>query len=262
MLTCTRNMMTCFGMRCLLKPVSLRYLLEENLSISHLIDSDFTFLNRKLAEHYGIPNVKGEQMRGDAVGGQCQRWYLDSYEHCQGDRQRISHHSCQTRELCLKNLLGLPSNPLLPASAPSNPIPGATTIRETLKLHQSIENCAVCHRKIDPPGFAMECFDPVGGYREQYRLSKGVQRTAVTGLRFLHKDYNLGRKVDCEGVTADGMKFKDIREFKKLLLGSQQQVTRNLVSQLIAFATNAVVQFADREEVEAFSARRIKAMRD
>ena len=96
----------------------------------------------------------------------------------------------------------------------------------------------------------MECFDPVGGYREQYRLSKGVQRTAVTGLRFLHKDYNLGRKVDCEGVTADGMKFKDIREFKKLLLGSQQQVTRNLVSQLIAFATGAVVQFADREEVE------------
>ena len=151
----------------------------------------------------------------------------------------------------LKNLLGLPSNPPPPGVGSIEPdTRGATTIRETLKLHQSIENCAVCHRRIDPPGFAMECFDPVGGYREQYRLSKGVQRTAVTGLRFLHKDYDLGRKVDCEGVTADGMKFKDIREFKKLLLGSQQQVTRNLVSQLIAFATGAVVQFADREEVE------------
>ena len=122
-------------------------------------------------------------------------------EHCQGDRLTDQSPLCQTRELCLENLLGLPiPTPLLPASAPSNPKGSkVTTIRETLKLHQSIENCAVCHRKIDPPGFAMEMLDPVGGYREQYRLlSKGVQRTAVTGLRFLHKDYNLGRKVDCE----------------------------------------------------------------
>ena len=229
-----------------------RYLLKENLSISHLIDSDFTFLNRKLAEHYGIPNVKGEQMRKVMLSEDSVRGGILSH----ASIAKVTANGSVTTPVkrgsfVLKNLLGLPSNPPPPGVGSIEPdTRGATTIRETLKLHQSIENCAVCHRRIDPPGFAMECFDPVGGYREQYRLSKGVQRTAVTGLRFLHKDYDLGRKVDCEGVTADGMKFKDIREFKKLLLGSQQQVTRNLVSQLIAFATGAVVQFADREEVE------------
>ena len=160
----------------------------------------------------------------------------------------------------LTNLLGQPPNPPPPGIGSIEPdTRGAATIRETLKKHQSVETCAACHRKIDPPGFALECFDPVGNYRKRYRTSKGVKRTASVGLRFLHKDYNLGPPVDCTGQTEDGFAFRGIREFKQHLMKSKKQVARHLVSQLITFATGAEIQFADRDEVEAILDRNEKA---
>jgi hypothetical protein len=151
----------------------------------------------------------------------------------------------------LTNLLGLPPNPPPPGVGTIEPdTRGATTIRETLEKHQTVEACAVCHRTIDPPGFAMECFDPVGNFRKRYRNSKGVKREAVVGLRFLHKDYNLGLPVDMSGVTADGFEFDGIRDFKTHLRKSKEQIARNVLLNLIAFSTGAEVQFADREEVE------------
>ena len=104
---------------------------------------------------------------------------------------------------------------------------------------------------LDPPGFALECFDPVGTFRTRYRISKGVKRTADDGLRFLHKDYDSGRRVDCGGQMDDGFTFTGIRDFKQHLMKSKEQVARNLVSLLITFATGAEIQFADRQEVEA-----------
>ncbi|MEL7337375.1 MAG: DUF1585 domain-containing protein, partial [Planctomycetota bacterium] len=101
--------------------------------------------------------------------------------------------------------------------------------------------------------------NPVGNYRQQYRLSKGVQRTAAFGLRFLHKDYNLGPPVDCTGRTEDGFAFHDIRDFKQHLMKSKDQIARNLLSKLITFATGAEVQFADRDVVEAILTRQAKA---
>ena len=97
----------------------------------------------------------------------------------------------------------------------------------------------------------MECFDPVGTFRTHYRKSKGVSRPNSPGLRFLHKDYAVGERVDCSGHTEDGFTFTDIRDFKEHLMKSKQQVARNVTSQLIAFATGAEVQFADRAAVAA-----------
>jgi hypothetical protein len=96
----------------------------------------------------------------------------------------------------------------------------------------------------------MECFDPVGNFRERYRNSKGVKRETNIGLRFLHKDYKLGLPVDMSGVTADGFKFDGIRDYKTHLRKSKEQIARNVLLKLIAFSTGAEVQFADREEVE------------
>jgi hypothetical protein len=96
----------------------------------------------------------------------------------------------------------------------------------------------------------MECFDPVGNFRERYRDSKGVKREINIGLRFLHKDYKLGLPVDTSGVTAAGFEFDDIRDYKKHLRKSKEQIARNVLLKLIAFSTGAEVQFADREEVE------------
>ncbi len=237
-----------------------RHLIDEDVSIAKLIDSDFTFLNRKLAEHYGISNVEGEAMRKVMLPPDSVRGGLLAH----ASIAKVTANGTVTTPVkrgnfVLSNLLGLPPDPPPPGAGSIEPdTRGATTIRETLAKHQRNEACAVCHRRIDPPGFAMECFDPVGNYRQQYRLSKGVQRTAVAGLRFLQKDYNLGPPVDCTGRTEDDFKFGDIRDFKQYLMKSKKQVARNLVSQLITFATGAEIQFADREDVEAILDRNEK----
>ncbi|PHQ34898.1 DUF1592 domain-containing protein [Rhodopirellula bahusiensis] len=238
-----------------------RHLIDEDLSIANLIDSDFTFLNRKLAEHYGIPNVEGEEMRKVMLPPRSVRGGILTH----ASIAKVTAGGTVTTPVrrgrfVLTNLLGLPPGPPPPGVGSIEPdTRGATTIRETLAKHQTVQACAVCHRRIDPPGFALECFDPVGNFRTQYRVSKGVKRTADAGLRFLHKDYNLGQPVDCTGQTEDGFTFSDIREFKQHLMKSKEQVARNLVSQLITFATGAEIQFADREEVEAILDRHEKA---
>jgi len=230
-----------------------RYLIDEDLSIANLIDSDFTFLNRKLAEHYGIPNVEGEEMRKVMLPPRSVRGGILTH----ASIAKVTANGTVTTPVkrgsfVLTNLLGLPPNPPPPGAGSIEPdTRGATTIRETLKKHQSVEACAVCHRRIDPPGFALECFDPVGTFRTHYRISKGVKRTADVGLRFLHKDYKPSQQVDCSGQTGDGFTFTDIRDFKQHLMKSKEQVARNLVSLLITFATGAEIQFADRREVEA-----------
>jgi hypothetical protein len=230
-----------------------RYLIDEDLSIVTLIDSDFTFLNRKLAEHYGIPNVEGEEMRKVMLPPRSVRGGILTH----ASIAKVTANGTVTTPVkrgsfVLTNLLGLAPNPPPPGVGSIEPdTRGATTIREILAKHQTVEACAVCHRRIDPPGFALECFDPVGTFRTRYRISKGVKRTADVGLRFLHKDYKPGLQVDCSGQTGDGFTFTDIRDFKQHLMESKEQVGRNLVSLLITFATGAEIQFADRQEVEA-----------
>ena len=230
-----------------------RHLIDEDLSIANLIDSDFTFLNRKLAEHYGIPNVVGEEMRRVVLDEDSVRGGILTH----ASIAKVTANGSVTTPVkrgnfVLTSLLGLPTNPPPPGAGSIEPdTRGATTIRETLEKHQSVEACAVCHRRIDPPGFAMECFDPVGTFRTRYRISKGVKRAADAGLRFLHKDYDPGRQVDCGGQMDDGFTFTGIRDFKQHLMKSKEQVARNLVSLLITFATGAEIQFADRQEVEA-----------
>jgi len=230
-----------------------RHLIDEDLSIVTLIDSDFTFLNRKLAEHYGIPNVEGEEMRKVMLPPRSVRGGILTH----ASIAKVTANGTVTTPVkrgsfVLTNLLGLPPNPPPPGAGSIEPdTRGATTIRETLAKHQTVEACAVCHRRIDPPGFALECFDPVGTFRSRYRISKGVKRTADVGLRFLHKDYKPGQQVDCSGQSGDGFTFTDIRDFKQHLMKSNEQVGRNLVSLLITFATGAEIQFADRQEVEA-----------
>ena len=151
----------------------------------------------------------------------------------------------------LTNLLGLPPNTPPPGVGSIEPdTRGATTIRETLIKHQQIEACAVCHRQIDPPGFAMECFDPIGNFRKHYRNSKGVKRTSPPGLRFSHRDYNFGHAVDMSGVTSDGFRFNGIRDYRTYLRKSTDQVARNLLANLITFSTGGEIEFQDRDEVD------------
>jgi len=221
----------------------LAELLAEDLSVGNLIDSDFTFLNRRLAEHYGFEGVTGQQMRKVAIPADSPRGGLLT----QASIHKITANGTTTSPVprgnfVLASLLGQPAPPPPAGIGGLEPdTRGATTIREQLDKHRTDTVCNSCHRNIDPPGFALESFDPIGGFREAYRIP-GEEGAG---------GYRKGLPVDVTGVTPRGQVFVGIEEYKKLLYGNElDQVARHIASQLIAFATGAPVEFADREAVE------------
>ena len=228
----------------------LAELVEEDLGIGNLIDSDFTFLNRRLAEHYGIEGVEGQEMRKVVLAEDSPRGGLLT----QASIHKITANGTTTSPVprgnfVLDNLLGQPAPP--PPAGVEGLEPdtrGATTIREQLDKHRSDPTCNSCHRRIDPPGFALESFDPIGGFRTTYRVL-AAEQVAPNGFKY--RTYELGPDVDITGVTPQGQFFTGIDEYKRLLLQNElDQVARNVVSKLLAFATGAEVDFADRDEVE------------
>jgi hypothetical protein len=126
---------------------------------------------------------------------------------------------------------------------------GTTTIRQQLDKHRSDSLCAGCHRRIDPPGFALESFDVIGGWRQRYR-SLGEGKTVETTLRDGRPvQYKLGPPVDSSGIAPGGKPFDDIHGFREIMLDQKEQLARNLVERLLVYATGAEIQFADQRTV-------------
>ncbi|MBP85576.1 MAG: hypothetical protein CMJ64_02490 [Planctomycetaceae bacterium] len=229
-------------------------LINENLSLTNLIDSDFTFVNRRLATLYGIPDVKGQQFRKVELPKDSPRGGVLTQAAILKTTANGTVTSPVLRgNFVLTNFLGTPPPPPPPLEASIEPdTRGKTTIREILAAHREIETCNTCHREIDPPGFAMESFNPIGGFRTHYRASGGE-------LKF--GDFNVpapfkkGPPVDASGVTADGKEFSGINEFKQHLLNEKEQVAKHFISQLVVNSTGGEIQFADREEIEAILKR-------
>lgn len=220
----------------------LNALVQENLSARNLIDSDFTFVNRRLAKHYRLPGVVGQEMRRVSLPANSPRGGLTT----QASIHKLTANGTFTSPVkrgtyILTHLLGEAPEPPPPNIGSIEPdTRGATTIRETLDKHRNLESCAQCHRSIDPPGFALESFDPIGGFRSHYRAgaNKGKRRP-----------YRQGLKVDASGETPDGEAFANIWEYKGLLMQKKDQIAHHFISQLITYATGAEIQFADRDEV-------------
>jgi hypothetical protein len=143
-----------------------------------------------------------------------------------------------------------PLSPNTPAVEPDTRGLTTTTIRTRLEQHRADPACAGCHQQIDPPGFALESFDAIGGFRTRYRaLEKGDRVTRPPTAAGRH-EFLLGLPVDPQGELADGRSFADIRQYRELLLADERQIARNFVQQLIVYATGTPVSFADRDVVE------------
>jgi mono/diheme cytochrome c family protein len=225
-------------------------LLKNDLSLANFVSSDFAMLNGRLAKHYGIPDVDGWGFRKVTLPPECHRGGVLTM----GSVLKVTANGTTTSPVMrgawvLDRILGTPAPPP-PAEVPvlEPDIRGATTIREQLAKHRQIDTCAACHSKIDPPGFALESFDVIGGYRENYRTTGNGGEVIVEGRRM---PYHKGKPVDPSDVLPDGRKFANIDELKILLLEDKDQLARSLTTRLLTYATGARPTAADQPQIEA-----------
>src|SRR5262249_25809279 len=199
--------------------------LKDDLSLTNCVSSDSTMLNGRLARHYGIPGVTGQELRKVTLPPNSHRGGVLTMAGVLKVTANGTTTSPVTRGAwVLERILGTPPpKPTMDVEAVEPDIRGATTIREQLAKHRQLASCAACHAKIDPPGFALESFDVIGGWRENYRTSGNGETVTVDGRRM---PYLKGPKVDAAGVLADGRRFRNIEEFKQLLLRDKDQLAR------------------------------------
>jgi mono/diheme cytochrome c family protein len=227
-------------------------LIADDLPAKNIVDARFTFLNERLANHYQIPGVQGAQMRYVALPDDSLRGGLLT----QASVLKVTANGTTTSPVVRGNwiterILGvrIAPPPSVPAVEPD--IRGAVTIRQQLEKHRADASCASCHAKIDPPGFALEAFDVMGGYRNRYRaINETIPSETGIGMNGQAFAFHYGLPADCAGTLADGSTFRDVREFKQLLLRDEKSLARNLANQLIIYATGAPITFSDREVIE------------
>ena len=214
-------------------------LLETNGSIVNLLDSDYTFVNDSLATHYGIDNVYGEHFRKVSLMPQHHRGGLLGH----GSVLTLTANGIETSPVVrgvwvLENIFGTPPAPPPPDVEPLEPdTRGTTTIREQLNRHRDVAACADCHNKIDPAGFALEFYDPIGGYRTHYETGRGNRPP-----------------IDGSGQLPTGEKFQDERGLKKLLLDRKERFAEALTEKLLTYATGRAMTFRDQAEVNRIAA--------
>ena len=152
----------------------LQTMVDENLGVGNLIDSDFTFLNNRLARFYEIDGVDGDELQRVALKPEHHRGGVLTH----GAILKVTANGTTTSPVIRglwvsERLLGVhvpPPPENVPAIEPD--IRGAKSIREMLAKHRADDSCASCHVKIDPPGFALENFNPAGQWRDTYYAGK------------------------------------------------------------------------------------------
>lgn len=230
-------------------------LVRRDLPARNLIASDFAMINGRLAALYGVPGVQGAAIRRVTLPKDSPRGGLLT----QASILKVTANGTATSPVLRgvwinERLLGeiVPPPPTAVAAVEPD-TRGATTIREQLAKHRTEAACNTCHVKIDPPGFALENFDVVGGWRDRYRaLGDGAaaEKTPGRGKNGQPFVFHPAQAVDASGALPDGRRFQDVRALKRLLTSDERRIARNLARQLATYATGAPVRFGDRPDVE------------
>lgn len=216
-----------------------RDLIDRNESAIRFLDADYTLANRPLARLYGDPDkVSGRE------GHTFQRITFDSPTRGgllgQAAVLTVTANGVETSPVTrgvwvLESILGTPPAPPpddVPAIDPD--IRGAKSMREILAQHRDNPACYDCHRKIDPPGFALESFDPIGAWRTHYHGNLPI---------------------DTSGELTNGDRFEDVAGLKLALLNRQEQFARNLTTRLLAYACGRRMEPLDRPAIDGILAR-------
>jgi hypothetical protein len=232
----------------------LRELLAKNLDATYLVKSNFATINEPLARLYGLSDVKGTQIRRIDLPADCPRGPFLA----QAAVMKITANGTTTSPVprgafVMSRFLGQTPEPPPPNITAIEPdVRGTVTIRQQLEKHRSDQACAACHRKMDPPGFALESFDVIGGYRQRYR-SMGMGDSPGQGMILprIWPGFKLGPTVDASGELPDGRKFTSFQEFQSLLAAQPEVLLQNFARQLAVYSTGRQISFGDRAQIAA-----------
>ena len=218
-------------------------ILRENHPIETFIDPSFTYLNKRNAKLYNIkfPNSDTMTRVGIKPGGR-HGGILGQASVMMATANGVDTQPVLRGVWLLENVLGDPvpePPPEVPAVEPDTS--GAKSIRELLQKHNADPSCAGCHKKIDPPGFALENFDPVGRWRDFYPVYEKVNGKVV------RKD---GLPVDAVGTMLDGTELRDVTDLKSYLVKNIDIFGNCLAEKLLVYATGRDLGFTERKEVE------------
>jgi hypothetical protein len=207
--------------------------IQEDRSVLDLLRADYTFVNERLARHYGIPGVYGSRFRRVSLSNPDQRGGLLAHGSVLATTSYPDRTSPVLRgKWLLDNLFGVTVPPPPPGVDTSFPEikPGTVppTIRERLATHRTNPTCSACHSVIDPPGFALEHFDAIGGWRTTDEA---------------------GRPVDASGATADGKAVQGLAGLRAALLNPVDRFPRTVTEKLLAFALGRRLEYYDRPAV-------------
>ena len=191
-------------------------ILRDDRSLTEFVHSDWTFLNQRLAQHYGIAGVSGGELRKVELPPDSHRGGVLTH----ASILKVTSDGTRTSPVLrgkwvLDRILGQPPAPPPPDIPTIEPdIRGATTIRQQLDKHRNTPACASCHRHIDPPGFALETFDVIGGWRDFYRASRPGGAGLVDLANYPGRQIFRGPDVELGGTTPDGRAFQDHRRLQ------------------------------------------------
>ena len=208
--------------------------LRDNRSVLDLLTANYSFINERLARHYGIPNIEGSYFRRVTFPAGSPRGGLLG----QGSILTLTSYATRTSAVVrgkwvLENLLSAappPPPPNVPAFKNAGPEPGQTlTMREAMTQHRANPSCAGCHARMDPIGFSMENFDAVGRWR----------------------DRDSGNAIDASGSFNNGTKFDGMPGLKKVLLADRDQFVNTVAEKLLMYALGRNLQYYDEPAVRA-----------
>jgi Protein of unknown function (DUF1592)/Protein of unknown function (DUF1588)/Protein of unknown function (DUF1585) len=205
---------------------------RENRGVMELLTADYTFLNERLAEHYGIPNVQGSHFRRVALPADSPRGGLLGH----GSILTVTSPAIRTSPVIrgkwiLNNILGAPPPdppPNVPALSDRRTQAKVQTMRERMAQHRSNPACASCHSMIDPTGFALENFDAIGRWRT------------------VDESYNA---IDASGALPDGTTFNGVSELRAALTKHPERFVNTVTEKLLTYALGRGVEYYDMPAV-------------
>jgi hypothetical protein len=219
-----------------------REILDHDLDVMNFVDSDFVVINERMARFYGIDGVRGDHFRRVSISPEIPRGGVMTHASILTTTSNGTRTSPVKRGTwILKNILGTdPGLPVANAGEIAPKVPGIdkATVRKRLEIHRELPQCARCHDKIDPLGFALENFDASGFYRKQ------------EGFGYQGRIERDDPVIDATSQLPDGTKIDGIHGLQRELLKKEELFLACLTSKMMTYALGRELTLADRPAVQ------------